>query len=63
MKLTDITPVNKNADVTNKLNYRPISGLCSISKLFEKIIQRQIATYIEKFLSPFLCGYRSGYNV
>ena len=63
MKVADITPVNKNADVTNKLNYRPISGLCSISKLFEKIIQKQIATYIEQFLSPFLCGYRSGYNV
>ena len=63
MKLADITPVNKNADVTNKSNYRPISGLPSLSKLFEKIIQSQISVYIEKFLSPFLCGYRKGYNV
>ena len=63
MKLADITPVSKNNDITNKSNYRPISGLCSISKLFEKIIQKQIATYIDKFLSPFLCGYRRGYNI
>ena len=63
MKLADITPVNKNNDVTNKSNYRPISGLPSLSKLFEKIIQSQISTYIEKFLSPYLCGYRKGYNV
>ena len=59
MKLADITPVNKNDDVTNKSNYRPISGLPSLSKLFEKIIQNQISIYIEKFLSPFLCGYRN----
>ena len=63
MKLADITPVNKNDGVTDKSNYRPISGLPSMSKLFEKIIQSQIAIYIEKFLSPFLCGYRKGYNV
>ena len=63
MKLADITPVNKNDDVTDKSNYRPISGLPSCSKLFEKIIQGQITTYIENFLSPFLCGYRKGYNV
>ena len=63
MKLADITPVHKKDDVTNKSNYRPISGLPSCSKFFEKVIQRQIATYIEIFLSPFLCGYRKGYSV
>ena len=33
------------------------------SKLFERIIQKQIAIYIETCLHPYLCGYRKGYNV
>ena len=60
MKLTDITPIHKKDDVTIKSNYRPISGLTAGSKIFERIIQRQIALYIETFLSPYLCGYRKG---
>ena len=32
-------------------------------KLFERIIQKQIAIYIETCLHPYLCGYRKGYNV
>ena len=63
MKLADITPVHKKDDVTNKSNYRLISGLPSGSKLFERIIQKQIAIYIETCLHPYLCGYRKGYNV
>ena len=43
MKLADITPVHKK-DVTNKSNYRSISGLPAGSKIFVRIIQRQIAT-------------------
>ena len=45
MKLADITPVHKKDDVTIKSNYRPISGLPAGSKIFERIIQRQIALY------------------
>ena len=63
MKLADITPVHKKDDVTIKSNYRPISGLPAGSKIFERIIQRQIALYMETFLSPYLCGYRKGYSV
>ena len=63
MQLADITPVHKKDVVTIKSNYRPISGLPAGSKIFERIIQRQIALYMETFLSPYLCGYRNGYSV
>ena len=33
-----------------------------VSKLFERLMQTQITAYIEKFLSPYLCGYRKGFN-
>ena len=61
--MADITPVHKKDDTTNKSNYRPISGLPSGSKIFERIIQRQIGHYMEAFLSPYLCGYRHVYRV
>ena len=63
MKLADLTPVHKKDDIMNKCNYRPISGLPSGSKIFERIIQGQIGDFVEKFLSPYLCGYRKGYSV
>ena len=63
MKLADITPVHKKDDATIKSNYRPISGLPAGSIIFERIIQRQIALYMETFLNPYLCGYRKGYSV
>ena len=34
----------------------------SISKVFERLMQSQIISHIEKFLSPYLCGYRKGYS-
>ena len=61
MKLADITPVHKKDDTTNKSNYRPISGLPSGSKIFERIIQRQIGHYMETFLRPYLyTGIQTG---
>ena len=33
-----------------------------MSKLFERIIQKQIKLYVDKYFSLFLCGYRKGYN-
>ena len=62
LKLADITATFKAIDATCKENYRPISVLPVVSKLFERIIQKQISPYLEDFLSPFLCGYRKGYS-
>ena len=42
-------------------NYRPVSALPCVSKIFD-IMQKQIFQYIEKFLLPFLFGYRKGFN-
>ena len=52
----------KKKDKTFVENYRPIGVLPTVSKIFERIMQRQISNYIGKFLSPFLCGYRKGFS-
>ena len=48
----------KNKDPTLAENYRPVSVLPTVSKKFEQIIQKQLSTHIESFLSLYLCGYK-----
>ena len=62
LKLADLTPVHKAEETISKENYRNISLLPVVSKIFEKLMQAQISPYMETFLSPFLCGYRKGYS-
>ena len=64
LKLADVTPVFKKEDVSFLQNYRPVNDLPVISKIYERIMQKQILEYIEKHLSPDLCGYRKvkGYS-
>ena len=62
LKLADVTPVFKKENATLTKNYRPVSVLPTVSKVFERLMQKQITSFIDKFLSPFLCGYRKGYN-
>ena len=58
--MADVTPIFKKKDKRFVENYRPVSVLPTVSKIFERIMQRQITDYLGKFISPFLCGYRKG---
>ena len=49
LKLADITPVFKKGDATDINNYRPISVLPPVSKIFEKLLYTQISTYFEQY--------------
>ena len=62
LKKADITPAYKKGDTTNKENYRPVSILPSISKIFERKMYDQICTYMNDYLSNYLCGFRKGYS-
>ena len=46
LKYADITPVFKKGDTTDKSNYRPISFLSNVSKIFEKLIYSQVNSYM-----------------
>ena len=43
-----MTPIPKGVDSTNAGNYRPISVLPIFSKVFEKVIYKQLCTYFEQ---------------
>ena len=62
LKNADITPIHKKLETIFPENYRPVSILPVVSKIFERLMQKQMKNHIEKYLSPFLCGYRKGFN-
>ena len=62
MKVAEVTPVFKKNDRISKENYRPVSILPVISKVFEKCIYRQLETSFNTKLSKFQCGFRKGFN-
>ena len=62
LKLAGVTPVYKKSDPTLVSNYRSISVLPTMSKVFERLMHHQVSEYIDKHFSPFLCGYRKGFN-
>ena len=43
-------------------NYRPVSLLPIISKVFERIMYNQMFLYINNHLSPYIFGYRKGHS-
>ena len=57
LKLADISPIFKSVDSMAKKNYRPVSILNSVSKLFKKLIQKQLNPFFDEKISEYLCGY------
>ena len=61
LKLAEVSPVFKKDDL-NKENYRPVSILSHMSKVFAKIFYKQINRFMTSKFSPFLCGFRKNHN-
>ena len=62
MKVATVSPVVKSKESYLKSNYRPISVLPSVSKIFERIICGQMQSYFSTLLSNLLSGFRKGYS-
>ena len=52
----------KKDDPNKSKNYRFVSVLPLVSKVFEKIMHDQISQYINRLFTPYLRGYRKGYS-
>ena len=61
MKIANITPVHKKGKPTDKENYRPVSVLPLLSKVFERLLYDQLSDYLEKYLNTLLCGFRKAH--
>ena len=51
LKCSDNSTAHKKNDYMDKSNYRPVSLLPSVSKVFERLMNGDINSYIETFLS------------
>ena len=62
LKVARITPIHKNGDFSSPNNFRPISSLPFISKIYEKFIARRLLKFLSKYkiLSPKQFGFQSG---
>ena len=58
LKEAQVIPVYKKKDPLDNQNYRPISILPFISKLFENAINSQLSTNFENLFNPFLGAFR-----
>ena len=62
LKLAGVIPSHKKDNRTLKTNYRPVSLLSTISKMYERLLFSQLNNYFDIKLSPHQCGYREGYS-
>lgn len=60
LKIAKVIPIFKKGDPTSTNNYRPISVLSPIKKVFEKILYSRLNKYIDK--SKLLYKYRYGFR-
>ena len=58
LKAADVTPIHKAKEKISKKNYRPVSLLPILSKVYEKNMYELVFSYFEKLMSPYLFGYR-----
>ena len=62
LKLADVSPVCKKENPLLTKNYKPVNVLPTVTEIFERLMQSQLNEHINQFLSPFLCGYRTGFS-
>ena len=62
LKNANITPVFKKGYRGSKEHYHPASILPVISKIFEKLLCKQITIFLNRLLSKYQCGFRKGYS-
>ena len=64
LKVGRVIPLHKAGDTKACTNYRPITTLPVLSKIFEKLMYKRMSSFINKFelIVPFQYGFRPGSN-
>ena len=62
LKLAAVSPVFKKKNDLEKENYRPVSVLSHVSKVFERIMYQQVEDFMKDKLSDLLTGFRKNHS-
>ena len=62
LKIVNITPAHEKDEPTDKENYRPVSVLSLLSKIFERLLYDELIEYLKKYLNTLLWGFRKAYS-
>ena len=58
----DPLKLSKKEDPTDKTNYRPVSVLLLLLKVFEKVMYEQLYEYLNNYLNDLLFGFRKAHS-
>lgn len=63
-KVALVKPIPKKTNPSEVKDFRPISLLCVLSKVLEKLVHDQMIAYLEEFniLNPFQSGFKKGHS-
>ena len=57
-KTATLRPIFKKGDRTKIKNYRPVSLLNILTKIYERFLHENLTNYVDTFLSKFISAYR-----
>jgi hypothetical protein len=62
MKVAQVVPIHKKNSILEKSNYRPVSLLPVMSKVFERAIYKQLMDHFHNIFHPYLSAFRPGFG-
>ena len=61
-KVASVKPVYKKESRSDKNNYRPVSILNGLSKIYQRFVNEKLPIHINNVLSDFVSAYRTKYS-
>ena len=62
LKQANVSPIFKKDDPLDKENYRPVSILPLLLKVYEKLLYNRLSDYVENIFNVILCGFRKAHS-
>ena len=63
LKILKLIKYSKTIQRTKEKNFRPVSLLSVVSKVYERLTYKRVSDYFEHIHSKYQCGFRNRYCV
>ena len=62
LKQANVSPIFKKDDPLDKENYKPVSILPLLSKVYERLLYNRLSEYVEYIFNVIFCGFRKAHS-